>query len=231
MDRKPSIAEDLDRARGPCIPTSGCLRGRGRRGTAPRPAASRPQRVRATRPWRASTNHFHRVFRALVGETVGEHVRRLRLERAALRLSSTDRPVVQVAFDGHFSPNPTAFRRKALSEQLLAMISASASDNRSSERLSLIDRRTVEASAKGNYRPLAASPSPSCSRRLSGSARSVVRCRLWHPRQQFPGDGFSSEKTLVLISHFADLSCIMLLRIPHLTSWVNGVAHHGTCSR
>jgi hypothetical protein len=31
----------------------------------------------------------------------------------------------------------------------------------------------VEASAKGNYRPLAASPSPSCSRRLSGSARSV----------------------------------------------------------
>src|SRR5208337_3018182 len=46
----------------------------------------------------------------------------------------------------HFSPNPTAFRRKALSEQLLAMISASASDNRSSERLSLIDRRTVEAS-------------------------------------------------------------------------------------
>jgi len=76
-------------------------------------------------------------------------------------------------FFRHFSPNPTAFRRKALSEQPLAMISASASDNRSSERLSLIDRRTLESSAKGNYRPLAASPSPSCSRRLSGSARSV----------------------------------------------------------
>ena len=59
------------------------------------------------------------------------------------------------------SPNPAAFRRKALSKQLLAMISTSASDNRSSERLSLIDRRTVEASVKGNYRPLAASPSPS----------------------------------------------------------------------
>ena len=40
-----------------------------------------------------SPYHFHRVFRAMVGETVGEHVRRLRLERAALRLSSTDRPV------------------------------------------------------------------------------------------------------------------------------------------
>jgi hypothetical protein len=81
----------------------------------------------------------------------------------------------------HFSPNPTAFRRKALSEQLLAMISASVSDNRSSERLSLIDRRTVEASAKGNYRPLAASPSPSCSRRLSGSARSVKNTRRAPP--------------------------------------------------
>jgi len=78
----------------------------------------------------------------------------------------------------HFSPNPTAFRRKALSEQLLAMISASASDNRSSERLSLIDRRMVEASAKSNYRPLAASSSPSCSRRLSGSARSLVFLRI-----------------------------------------------------
>ena len=78
---------------------------------------------------------------------------------------------VQAQDLGHFSSNPTAFRRKALSEQLLAMISASASDNRSSERLSLIDRRTVEVSAKGNYRPLAASPSLSCSRRLSGSAR------------------------------------------------------------
>jgi AraC family transcriptional regulator len=71
-----------------------------------------------------SPYHFHRVFRALVGETVGEHVRRLRLERAALRLSSTDRPVVQVAFDAgygtheafsrafrqHFGVSPTEFR-------------------------------------------------------------------------------------------------------------------------
>ena len=75
---------------------------------------------------------------------------------------------------GTLLAEPDSFRRKALSEQLLAIISATASDNRSSERLSLIDRRTVEASAKGNYRPLAASPSPSCSRRLSGSARSVI---------------------------------------------------------
>ena len=71
-----------------------------------------------------SAYHFHRVFRALVGETVGEHVRRLRLERAALRLNGTDRPVVEVAFDAgygtheafsrafrqHFGVSPTEFR-------------------------------------------------------------------------------------------------------------------------
>ncbi len=71
-----------------------------------------------------SPYHFHRVFRAMVGETLGEHVRRLRLERAALRLSSTDRPVVEVALDAgygtheaftrafrqHFGVSPTEFR-------------------------------------------------------------------------------------------------------------------------
>jgi AraC family transcriptional regulator len=34
--------------------------------------------------------HFQRIFRALVGESVMGHIRRLRLERAALRLLHTD---------------------------------------------------------------------------------------------------------------------------------------------
>jgi AraC family transcriptional regulator len=33
--------------------------------------------------------HFHRIFRGLIGESVKEHVRRLRLERAAHRLRHT----------------------------------------------------------------------------------------------------------------------------------------------
>ncbi len=65
-----------------------------------------------------------------------------------------------------------------------------------------------------------------CLERINSPLRNVMTIE-----QQFPGDGFSSEKTLVLVSHFADPSCIMLLRIPHLTTWANGVAHHGTCSR
>jgi AraC family transcriptional regulator len=42
--------------------------------------------------------HFHRVFKAIVGEGVNEYVRRLRLEAAAVELKTTDRPVTQIAF-------------------------------------------------------------------------------------------------------------------------------------
>ena len=46
-----------------------------------------------------SPYHFHRVFRGLVGEPVQEHVRRLRLERAAHRLKLQDNPVTDLAFE------------------------------------------------------------------------------------------------------------------------------------
>ncbi|MBI1750368.1 MAG: AraC family transcriptional regulator [Acidobacteria bacterium] len=68
--------------------------------------------------------HFHRVFRGMVGESVKEHVRRLRLERAALRLKSSREPIVQIAltagYDAHesftrafrvvFGMNPSEYR-------------------------------------------------------------------------------------------------------------------------
>ena len=46
-----------------------------------------------------SPYHFHRLFRALVGETVTEYVRRLRLESAAVALKNTDKTVLQIALD------------------------------------------------------------------------------------------------------------------------------------
>lgn len=69
--------------------------------------------------------HFHRVFRGMVGETVTEHVRRLRLERAAWRLKHDDQPIVRVAFEAgyetheaftrafraRFDTSPSEFRR------------------------------------------------------------------------------------------------------------------------
>src|SRR5437764_11125423 len=54
--------------------------------------------------------HFHRVFKAAVGEGVYEYVRRLRLEKAAFALKTTDRPVVQVALDAGYGTHE-AFTR------------------------------------------------------------------------------------------------------------------------
>lgn len=69
--------------------------------------------------------HFHRVFQALLGETVGEMVRRLRMERAAHWLRTSDRAVTEIAFEsgyatleafirafrGAFGYSPSAFRK------------------------------------------------------------------------------------------------------------------------
>ena len=49
-----------------------------------------------------SPYHFHRVFRGMVGESVKEHVRRLRLERAAQRLKFGDQPVTRIALDAGY---------------------------------------------------------------------------------------------------------------------------------
>lgn len=45
-----------------------------------------------------SPYHFHRLFRATVGETVKQYVQRLRLEQGAFRLKLHDIPVIDVAF-------------------------------------------------------------------------------------------------------------------------------------
>lgn len=72
-----------------------------------------------------SRYHFHRVFSGLVGESIGAHVRRLRLERAAGELRRTDRSVIDIAlgagydahepftraFKAHFGEPPAVFRR------------------------------------------------------------------------------------------------------------------------
>jgi len=43
--------------------------------------------------------HFHRVYRALTGETPSGTIRRLRLARAAAMLKETAKPVTEIAFD------------------------------------------------------------------------------------------------------------------------------------
>src|ERR1700733_11647090 len=69
-----------------------------------------------------SSFHFHRIFAAMTGETIADHVRRLRLERAAMELRSGAKQGIQVALDsGHeaftrafkaaYGSSPSEFRR------------------------------------------------------------------------------------------------------------------------
>jgi len=61
-----------------------------------------------------SLHHFHRIFRAQLGETVMEHVRRLRLERAARRLRATDARLLDLALEAGYESHE-AFTRAFIS--------------------------------------------------------------------------------------------------------------------
>jgi len=72
-----------------------------------------------------SVYHFHRIYRAMMGETVHETAMRLRMQRASSDLKRSDRPMLEIArragygsvaaftraFRGHFGAPPAAFRR------------------------------------------------------------------------------------------------------------------------
>jgi len=108
-----------------------------------------------------SSFHFHRLFTAWFGETLGEYVRRRRLEMAALRLVAQPRlPVLEVAlsvgfgsteafaraFKARFGSTPTAWRSSQLSnrDQLkskLDQAAAPASGKHGSMKVTIVDRQ------------------------------------------------------------------------------------------
>lgn len=62
-----------------------------------------------------SDHHFHRVFKASVGETPKRYVERLRIERAAFLLSAQERTVLDVALEAGFGSHEVfsrAFNRR-----------------------------------------------------------------------------------------------------------------------
>lgn len=79
-----------------------------------------------------SEHHFHRIFRAVVGESVMDHVRRLRLERAAFHLKTSRRSVASIALDAgygaqeaftrtfqaYFGVSPRTYRQAHAAHQL-----------------------------------------------------------------------------------------------------------------
>ncbi|PTX94524.1 AraC family transcriptional regulator [Opitutus sp. ER46] len=54
--------------------------------------------------------HFHRIFRAMVGESTGRYVQRIRLETAAVNLQTTSRTVLEIALDAGYE-STAAFSR------------------------------------------------------------------------------------------------------------------------
>ncbi|WII39120.1 helix-turn-helix domain-containing protein [Paenibacillus thiaminolyticus] len=72
--------------------------------------------------------HFHRLFHAMTGETIGDYIRKRRLTEASLELMGTRRPILDIAvdyqFESHeaftrafkkvFGLSPYAFRRKGI---------------------------------------------------------------------------------------------------------------------
>ncbi|MGH3656744.1 MAG: AraC family transcriptional regulator [Micromonosporaceae bacterium] len=50
-----------------------------------------------------SPYHFHRIFRAMTGESPAEIIRRLRLERAAWQVRTTERPITELAFSSGYA--------------------------------------------------------------------------------------------------------------------------------
>jgi AraC family transcriptional regulator len=70
--------------------------------------------------------HWHRVFRAMTGETLAQAVRRVRMHRASYYLAMTDLPLATIAtnmgmpnlasfkrtFTDHFAMSPSAFRKR-----------------------------------------------------------------------------------------------------------------------
>ena len=70
--------------------------------------------------------HFHRIFRAVVGEPIKEHIRRLRLERAVSNLKYTDNSIINIAFDAGYQTH------EAFTRAFKAVFGCSPSDFRSS---------------------------------------------------------------------------------------------------
>ena len=63
--------------------------------------------------------HFHRIFKGMVGESVKQYVKRLRLERGAVQLKLTGRPVLQIAHEAGYETHEAftrAFKMRFASE-------------------------------------------------------------------------------------------------------------------
>ena len=103
--------------------------------------------------------HFHRIYRAMVGESVIESARRLRLARAALLLATTDSPVTEVAMDSGYESvqtfsrafrnltnvSPREFRDRGMQLAQLVVGPRPTKRGGSNMQVEIVERRPIKA--------------------------------------------------------------------------------------
>ncbi|WP_419906864.1 AraC family transcriptional regulator [Hoeflea sp.] len=114
--------------------------------------------------------HWHRVFRAMTGETIAEAVRRIRLHKASLQLVTTDDPVHRIAsrfgypnlasftraFAAEKGVTPGAFRKRRETRRL-QLIKSRGTDNMFPVKIKALPELTIAAVAhKGPYAQIGA---------------------------------------------------------------------------
>ncbi|MFH2002376.1 MAG: AraC family transcriptional regulator [Planctomycetota bacterium] len=80
-----------------------------------------------------SPYHFHRIFRGMIGESLKGHIRRLRLERAAMRLKNGDQSVIMIALEAGYETH------EAFSRAFKSMCGRSPSDFRAGQESLFMD--------------------------------------------------------------------------------------------
>lgn len=98
--------------------------------------------------------HFHRVFRGVVGESVMQYVRRLRLERAAARLKHSDEPITTIALGAGYEAHEAFTRAFRQSFDCSPSDFRAAASSRSTQITAPADVHYVAADQAMNFRPL-----------------------------------------------------------------------------
>src|ERR1035438_7696056 len=125
-----------------------------------------------------SPYHFHRVFRGLVGEPVQEHVRRLRLERAAHRLKLQDEAVTSVALDAGYESHE-AFTRAFHNMFGMSPTQFRAAHQSAPDSPSGVHYSSTPAVRMGHSVRITTSSRPGASAGGSMSPRCSARCVMW----------------------------------------------------
>ena len=89
-----------------------------------------------------SKYHFHRIFKSIIGETVGEYVRKVRLQNSTRKLSTSNQNITQIALDIGYETN--ASFSKAFKERFGVTPKEFSKNLKSKQRTIMIEPKIIE---------------------------------------------------------------------------------------